>query len=132
MSLSDPIADMLTRIRNASRAHHGTVSFPGSRLKMAILDILKNEGFIENYVIRKENKKTDVEVKLKYTGAREPVIRQMHRISKPGRRHYVTVDDLRPVRNNMGIAIVSTSQGVMTGRKAKKLNIGGEVICEVW
>ena len=132
MSLSDPIADMLTRIRNAYRSRHNSVAFPGSRLKVAILDILKTEGYIENFHVKKEDEKTDVEVKLKYVNGQEPVIRQLERISRPGRRYYVGVKDLQPVRNNMGIAIVSTSKGVMTGRKAKKLNIGGEVICNVW
>ena len=132
MSLSDPIADMLTRIRNASSARHELVSFPGSKLKVAILDILKTEGYIENFTLKKENKKSDIEVKLKYIQGRQPVIRQLERISKPGRRYYVNAPELRPVRNNMGIAIVSTSRGVMTGRKAKKLNVGGELICEVW
>lgn len=131
MSLSDPIADMLTRLRNASRAGHPHVDFPGSRAKVAILEILKKEGFIEDFVVKKENNKADVAVKLKYAG-REPVIRQLERVSRPGRRYYVSAEELRPVRNNIGIAIISTSQGVMTGRKAKKLNIGGEMICRVW
>ncbi len=131
MSLSDPIADMLTRIRNASRAGHETVVFPGSRLKVAILDILKKEGFVEDYKEKKEASKTDIEVKLRYYN-KKPVIRQLERVSKPGRRYYVKAKDLRPVRNNMGIAIVSTPSGVMTGRKARSLNVGGEIICKVW
>ncbi len=131
MSLSDPIADMLTRIRNGSRAGHRTVSFPGSKLKVAILDILKREGFIAGFEMKTENRKADIEVQLKYAG-KTPVIRQLERVSSPGRRYYVKGREMRPVRNNMGIAIVSTSQGVMTGRKAKKLNIGGEILCRVW
>ncbi|MEQ9363094.1 MAG: 30S ribosomal protein S8 [Leptospirales bacterium] len=131
MSLSDPIADMLTRIRNASRAGHPQVTFPASKLKVAILDILKGEGFIAEYSSKTEKRISDIEVKLKYTG-KTPVIRQLERVSRPGRRMYSNAGELKPVRNNMGIAIVSTSQGVMTGRKAKKLNIGGEVICRVW
>ncbi|MDH5656952.1 MAG: 30S ribosomal protein S8 [Spirochaetia bacterium] len=131
MSLSDPIADMLTRIRNASRAGHVSVSFPGSRLKTAILDIFKTEGFIENYAVKKSGNKTDIDVKLKYYN-KMPVIRQMERVSTPGRRFYIAAKDLRPVRNNIGISVVSTSKGVMTGRKARKLNIGGEIICRVW
>tara|TARA_Y100001972_G_C7500832_1_gene253490 strand:- start:53 stop:448 length:396 start_codon:yes stop_codon:yes gene_type:complete len=131
MSLSDPIADMLTRIRNASRAGHQEVSFPASKLKLAILDILKREGFIADFAEKTENHKSDIQVKLKYTGKR-PVIRQLERVSRPGRRYYSNATELRPVRNNMGIAIISTSQGVMTGRKAKSLNIGGEIICRVW
>lgn len=131
MSLSDPIADMLTRIRNASRAGHPRVTFPGSKLKIAILDILKKEGFIEDFQLKTEGQKMDVDVQLRYAN-KKPVIRQLERVSKPGRRHYVEADELKPVRNNMGIAIVSTSQGVMTGRKAKSLNVGGEIICRVW
>jgi len=132
MSLSDPIADMLTRIRNASRARHESVEFPGSRIKLAILDILKTEGFIDNFTLRKESNKSDIEVRLKYLGNKRPVISQLERVSVPGRRSYVQARDLLPVRNNMGIAIVSTSKGVMTGRKAKKMNLGGEVLCRVW
>lgn len=131
MSLSDPIADMLTRIRNASRAGHPQVTFPASKLKVAILDILKGEGFIAEYSSKSEKRISDIEVKLKYSG-KTPVIKQLERVSRPGRRFYTNAGELKPVRNNMGIAIVSTSQGVMTGRKAKKLNIGGEVICRVW
>ena len=131
MSLSDPIADMLTRIRNASRAGHSAVEFPGSRLKTAILEILKKEGFIEEYKEKKDGNKSDIEVKLKYY-EKKPVITQMERVSKPGRRHYAKARDLRAVRNNMGIAIISTPQGVMTGRQAKSLNVGGEIICRVW
>jgi small subunit ribosomal protein S8 len=131
MSLSDPIADMLTRIRNASRAGHETVVFPGSRLKVAILDILKKEGFVEDFKEKNESSKSDIEVKLKYYN-KKPVIQQMERVSTPGRRFYVKAKDLYPVRNNMGIAIVSTSRGVMTGRKARSLNVGGEIICKVW
>ncbi|MDH4220861.1 MAG: 30S ribosomal protein S8 [Candidatus Aminicenantes bacterium] len=131
MSLNDPIADMLTRIRNASRAGHVTVKFPGSNLKKAILEIFKTEGFIDDFTETKSENKTDVEVKLRYYN-KKPVIRQMERVSTPGRRNYIGASELRPVRNNIGISVVSTSKGVMTGRKAKKLNIGGEIICRVW
>ncbi len=131
MSLSDPIADMLTRIRNASRAGHESVSFPSSRLKMAILEILKKEGFVDDFKEKVEGKLSDIEVKLKYFN-KKPVIRQVERVSTPGRRYYVKAKDLQPVRNNMGIAIVSTSQGVMTGRQARSMKVGGEVLCKVW
>jgi len=131
MSLSDPIADMLTRIRNASRAGHEMVSFPGSRLKKDILEILKMEGFIEGYNEKVESGKSDIVVKLKYYNKR-PVIRQLERVSRPGLKHYIKAKDIYPIRNNIGIALVSTSKGVMTGRTAKKLNVGGEVICRVW
>lgn len=131
MSLSDPIADMLTRIRNASRAGHDSVEFPSSKLKVAILEILKKEGFVEDFKEKSEGSKSDIEVKLKYYN-KKPVIRQVERVSTPGRRHYVKAKDLHQVRNNMGIAIVSTSSGVMTGRQARSLKMGGEVICKVW
>lgn len=131
MSLSDPIADMLTRIRNASRAGHPRVSFAGSNLKESIVAILKNEGFIANYEVKKEDNKSNIEVELKYIN-KAPVIREIERVSKPGRRIYSKSQEMRPVRNNMGIAILSTSRGVMTGRKAKKLNVGGEILLRVW
>jgi len=131
MSMSDPIADMLTRIRNASRAGHPRVSFPGSRMKEAILRILKTEGFIEDYSVNAQGQKKSIEVQLKYHD-KQPVIRQVERVSTPGRRNYIKVEELRPVRNNMGLAIVSTSHGVMTGRRARKLNVGGELLCRVW
>ena len=131
MSLSDPIADMLTRIRNASRAGHPRVSFAGSNLKESIVAILKNEGFIANYEVKKEDNKSNIEVELKYVD-KAPVIKEIERVSKPGRRIYSKSQDMRPVRNNMGIAILSTSHGVMTGRKAKKMNVGGEILLRVW
>ncbi|MBU42961.1 MAG: 30S ribosomal protein S8 [Leptospiraceae bacterium] len=131
MSLSDPIADMLTRIRNASRAGHPKVSFAGSNLKESIVSILKNEGFIANYEVKKENNKSNIEVELKYIN-KSPVIKEIERVSKPGRRIYSKSQEMRPVRNNMGIAILSTSHGVMTGRKAKKMNVGGEILLRVW
>ena len=131
MSLSDPIADMLTRIRNASRAHHPSVSMTGSRLKVAILEILKKEGFIADFALKREKNRSEVEVTLKYSG-REPVIRQLERISSPGRRFYVKAKEVRPVRNHMGLSILSTPRGVMTGREARSQNVGGELLCRVW
>ena len=131
MSLSDPIADMLTRIRNASTAGHPSVEFPSSKLKVAVLDILKREGFIENFAVKEENKKNTIQVTLKYYN-KKPVIRQLERVSSPGRRHYIQAKDIRPVRNKIGLSILSTPQGVMTGRAARKLNVGGELICRVW
>ena len=92
---------------------------------------MKSEGFIQGYKVKQDGKKKDIEVELKYFN-RKPVIRQLERVSRPGRRFYVQATELTPVRNNMGIAIVSTSQGIMTGRKAKRLNIGGEIVCRVW
>ena len=132
MSLSDPIADMLTRIRNASRAGYEKVTMPSSKQKLVILDILETEGFIKNYSQEeKKGGKADVEVSLKYYQSK-PVIREIHRISRPSLRHYVKTKDLLPVRNNLGISIISTPQGIMTGREAKKLRLGGELICKLW
>jgi small subunit ribosomal protein S8 len=131
MSMSDSIADMLTRIRNASRAGHPKVAFPGSKLKESILEILKVEGYIQDFQVKRQSSKTDIEVELKYQN-KKPVIKQLERVSRPGRRSYTSAAELRPVRNNMGIAIVSTPRGVMTGRKAKRLNVGGEILCRVW
>ena len=131
MSLSDPIADMLTRIRNASRAKHPKVTFGGSRLKIAILDILKREGFIEDHAVRKDKQKSELDVMLKYSG-RQPVIRQLQRVSSPGRRFYIKATEVRPVRNHLGLSILSTPKGVMTGREARTQNVGGELICRVW
>lgn len=131
MSLTDPIADMLTRLRNASRARHDVVHVASSRMKQSILAILKDEGFIEDFKVKTENQKSDLEVKLKYNN-QQSVIRQLERVSRPGRRYYIKSKDLIPVRNNMGIAIISTPNGVMTGRQAKHLNLGGEYLCRVW
>lgn len=131
MSLSDPIADMLTRIRNAARSGKRKVTAPGSRIKSSILEIMEKEGFIEEYKEVQNNNKSDLEIFLKYSD-KKPVIKELERVSRPGRRYYVKAEDLRPVRNNMGIAIVSTSHGVMTGRKAKSMNLGGEILCRIW
>ena len=131
MSLSDPIADMMTRIRNASFALHPGTAFPGSKMKQAILEILKKEGFIKDFSVKVENNISTIEVQLKYKD-KKPVISQLKRMSTPGKRHYVKAGDLQPVRNNIGIAIVSTSKGLMTGRAANKLKLGGEVVCQVW
>jgi len=129
--MSDPIADMLTRIRNASRAKHATVGFQYSRLKKEILTILKSEGFISDFEVKRENNKSDIVVSLKYF-EKNPVIRSIERVSTPGRRTYIGRDDLQPTKNNMGIAIVSTSKGVTTGRHAKQLGVGGEVLLRIW
>ena len=129
--INDPIADMLTRIRNASRAKHATVGFQYSRIKKEILVILKREGFVADFEVRKEGNKRDIAVTLKYF-EKKPVIRSIERVSTPGRRIYVTRDDLRATKNNMGISIVSTSRGVTTGRQAKRLGVGGEILLRVW
>ncbi len=130
MMVTDPIADMLTRIRNASRAKHETVSMPASKEKIEIAEILKNEGFIENYQVSEEAKKQIV-ITLKYAN-NEKVISGIKRISKPGLRITVGVDKLPRVLNGLGIAIISTSKGMMTDKEAKRAHVGGEVIAYVW
>ena len=132
MSMTDPIADMLTRIRNANKMRHETVSIPASKEKEAILNVLANEGYIAS-VARNENEgKPELVVTLKYTATKERVIRQLKRVSKPGLRVYAEVNNLPRVLNGLGIAIISTSKGVMTDRDARKANVGGEVLAYVW
>ncbi|WCL51094.1 30S ribosomal protein S8 [Leptospira sp. GIMC2001] len=132
MSLSDPIADMLTRIRNAQRAKHESCVIPGSKIKKNILDLLKEEGYISDFNSVKTGNFDDYQVKLKYDTNKQPVIKLIQKVSKPGRRIYIQSADIRPFRNNLGTLIISTSQGVMTGKKARQLKIGGEVICKVF
>lgn len=132
MSMSDPIADMLTRIRNASRAKFNSVDIPGSRMKTELAKVMRNEGFIRNYKFIKDDKQGILRVYLKYGQGQSNVIIGLKRISKPSRRVYVKSKDIRPVLNGMGIAVLSTSQGVMTDRQARKEKLGGEVICNIW
>lgn len=137
MSMTDPIADMLTRIRNAATAGHPRVEMPSSKMKVAIARILKEEGYIEGYqVIEGERPSHKVlRIRLKYVGERRhrrPVIAGLERISKPGRRVYAGVRELPWVKSGLGVAIVSTPKGVMTADRARKLGVGGEVICKVW
>lgn len=129
--MTDPIADMLTRIRNASKMHHETVEFPTSSLKTAILEVLKNEGFVVDFTVSAELKST-TKVTLKYTANNEAVIKGLKRVSKPGLRVYADAENLPKVLNHLGIAVISTSQGVMTDKSARKLNIGGEVLAYIW
>lgn len=130
MSMSDPIADMLTRIRNAQLAKKRIVKMPSSRIKLAIANVLKDEGYIENYNAKEHENKSVLEIALKYySGA--PVIEDIKRISKPGLRIYKPSNALPSVMNGLGIAIVSTSKGVMTGRKAREAGVGGELLCIV-
>jgi len=137
MSVSDPIADMLTRIRNAVLAEHSLVAMPSSKVKTAIAGILKDEGFISNFkVVDAESTgfKT-LKIGLKYVGEhrhKRPVITRIDRVSVPGQRIYAGKDEIPRVLSGMGIAILTTSKGVMTGRQARKLGLGGEVICKVW
>ena len=130
MSMSDPIADMLTRIRNAQLAEKLSVAMPSSRVKASIAQVLKDEGYIEDFKIRDEDGKSTLEVALKYY-AGEPVIEKIERVSRPGLRIYKGREDIPKIMNGLGIAIVSTSKGVMTDRKARATGIGGEVLCIV-
>jgi len=130
MSMSDPIADMLTRIRNAQRADKVVVAMPSSKLKVSIAGVLKEEGYIEDFGVRDEAGKPVLEVQLKYYAGR-PVIEKIERVSRPGLRIYKGSQDLPKVMNGLGVAIVSTSRGVMTDRKARANGVGGEVLCVV-
>ena len=132
MVMTDPIADMLTRIRNANKMHHETVEMPASSLKTDILEVLKNEGFIVDFVTKSENNKSVTTVTLKYTANNERVIKGLKRISKPGLRVYAQADELPTVLNGLGIAVISTSRGVMTDKEARKNQIGGEVLAYIW
>jgi small subunit ribosomal protein S8 len=130
--MTDPIADMLTRIRNALMARHKTVVVPGSKLKLEIARILKEEGYIEDYRVIEEKPQIKIEIVLKYDEKKRPVIAGIRRVSKPGRRIYRGYKELPKVLNGLGIAIISTSQGIMTDHEARKRRVGGEVICEIW
>jgi len=130
MSMSDPIADMFTRIRNAQAAERAYVAMPSSKLKAAIANVLKDEGYIEDFKVTAEGPKSTLEIGLKYYAGR-PVIEKIERVSRPGLRIYKGSKDIPPVMNGLGIAIVSTSQGVMTDRKARASGVGGEVLCIV-
>ena len=130
MSMSDPISDMLTRIRNAQMVGHTEVSMPASRLKAAIAQVLKDEGYIEDFALRDTGAKKELRIGLKYY-AGQPVIERLERVSKPGLRVYKGRDDIPRVMNGLGVAILSTSRGVMTDRKARADGVGGEVLCIV-
>ena len=130
--LTDPIADLLTRIRNASRAEHEKVDIPSSKLKLRIAGILKGEGFIRNFRLIEDRKQGTLRVYLKYGAGNEKMISGMVRVSTPGRRVYVTADKIPSVLGGMGLTILSTSKGVLTGRESRKLKIGGEVLAIVW
>jgi small subunit ribosomal protein S8 len=130
-SVSDPISDMLTRMRNAIKVGHLKVDVPSSKMKVSIARILKDEGFIKNFKIIDDNKQKLLRIYLKYNSQNNSAILNLRRISKPGRRVYFSSDDLKPVYNNIGIWILSTSKGIITNKAAKKLNVGGEVVCEI-
>ena len=133
MSFTDPVGDMLTRIRNASAARHEKVLIPASRLKLRIAEVLREEGFIKDFVVHKDDTHQGaITVMLKYSPDREPAISEIKRVSKPGLRRYVPTGDIPRVLNGLGIAILSTSKGVMVDREARKQKVGGELICTIW
>lgn len=129
---SDPIADLLARLRNGAHAKHVSVTIPHSKIKIEILKILEAEGYIKGHEVTTESQFPQIRVDLRYDARRQPVMKSLKRISKPGLRVYKAADDLKPVRSGLATRIVSTSQGVMTDREARKRHIGGEVLCEVY
>jgi len=130
--ITDPIADLLTRIRNGSRARHPRVDVPSSKLKVEIARILKEEGYIANFKVADEKGKRTLRVFLRYTADRHSVITDLRRVSRPGSRRYIGKAGIRPVVGGMGIVILSTPRGLMTGQSARKEGVGGELLCEVW
>ncbi len=132
MQITDVVADMLTRIRNANSAKHESVEIPASNLKKAIAQILLDEGFIKAYDVIEDNKQGTIKVTLKYGENKQRIIQGLRRVSKPGLRIYAASQDLPKVKNGLGIAIISTSKGIMTDKAARKQNIGGEVLAFVW
>lgn len=132
MVMTDPIADMLTRIRNANRMRHEKVEIPASKLKTEILSVMKKEGFITDFVVLKDGPQGKIVVTLKYTQTKERVIKGLKRISKPGLRVYAPVEQLPRVLNGLGIALISTSKGILTDREARLSKVGGEVLAYVW
>ncbi|KXG74769.1 30S ribosomal protein S8 [Thermotalea metallivorans] len=132
MTMTDPIADMLTRIRNANTVKHETVDIPASNMKKAIAEILFNEGFIKGYDVIEDGKQGIIRIQLKYGKNNEKVISGLKKISKPGLRVYAKKDEIPKVLGGLGIAILSTSNGIVTDKEARKLGVGGEVICYIW
>ena len=132
MAMSDPIADMLTRIRNAGKAKFNSVDIPGSKMKFELAKLLKDQGYVRNYKFIKDNKQGVLRVYLKYNDRQEHSILRIDRISKPSKRVYTKGNDIKPVYNGLGIAVISTSKGMMTDKHARENNIGGEIICNVW
>jgi len=132
MNVTDPIADFLTRIRNGLRARHKTVEIPSSKLKLQIAQILREEGYIAGFRLMEEGARKRIEVRLKYGSNNEPIISNLQRISRPGRRVYVGSRQVPRVLGGMGINILTTPKGVMTGKSARQQHVGGEILCEVW
>jgi small subunit ribosomal protein S8 len=133
MSVSDPIADMLTRIRNGVAARHDSVRIPASKMKISIARVLKDEGFIRDYSVQDDGKpQPDLKVDLGYSASRQPVLNGLQRVSKPGLRVYVQRREIPRVYGGLGIAIISTPKGVMTGQEARRQEVGGELLCYIW
>ena len=132
MNITDPIADMLTRIRNAVSAKHDSVMMPSSKLKVAIARVLKDEGFILDFVVAPDGSRSSLKIDLGYTGRKESVLSGIKRVSKPGLRVYVQKREIPRVLGGLGVAILSTPEGVMTGQTARRKSVGGEILCYVW
>jgi small subunit ribosomal protein S8 len=132
MSMTDPVADLLTRIRNATTVRHDRMDVPASKMKLEIAKILKQEGYIRTFKMIEEGPQGTIRIYLKYADDGEPVIHGIRRVSKPGRRVYRGVGQLPRVRNGLGVAVISTNRGVLTDEQARGLQVGGEVLCEVW
>lgn len=132
MTMTDPIADLLTRIRNALIAGHKTVSVPASNIKKEIVRIMKDEGYVEDFVVRDDEMQGIIEIKLKYGPKKKKVIQGMERVSKPGRRVYCGKDEIPLVLRGLGINILSTSKGLMTGNASRENSVGGEILCNIW
>lgn len=132
MTMTDPISDFLTRIRNASRAQHTTVEMPASRIKVEMARVLKDEGYIEKYEVIEQAIQNVLSISLKYTPQNKSVISDLSRISKPGRRSYTGLKDVPRVMGGLGIAILSTPKGILTDRQARREHVGGEILCYVW
>jgi len=132
MALTDPIADMLTRVRNAGKAKFNSVDIPGSKMKTELARVMKEQGYIRNYKFIKDGKQGILRVYLKYTDDQSHVIQEIHRVSKPSRRVYVGAGGVKSFYNGMGISVLSTSKGVLTDKQARKENVGGEVVCNIF
>jgi small subunit ribosomal protein S8 len=132
MTLSDPIADMLNRVRNAGKAKFNSLDIPGSKIKTEIANVLKREGYIRNYKFIKDNKQGILRIYLKYDRNQKSAIYFLKRVSKPSRRVYVKSEDVEPIFNGTGISIISTSRGIMTDKEARAAKVGGEILCNIW
>jgi len=130
--VTDPIADLLTRIRNAQRMGHAALSAPGSKLKLRLAEVLAAEGYLDGVSFEEDGKQGLIHITLRYGKGQSPAINELRRVSRPGRRVYVSVDQLPRVKNGLGVAVVSTSQGVMVDREARARKVGGELLCTIW